>query len=41
MHEKMVSMVKEIQKKVISELNNEKMEREETQESLIRLLEDT
>jgi hypothetical protein len=41
MHEKMIGMVKEIQKKVISELNNEKMEREETQESLIRLLEDT
>jgi len=41
MHEKVISTVKDLQKKIYQEIAIEKNEREETQESLIKLLEDT
>jgi len=41
MHERMANMIKDIQKQVVNELNIERSEREEMQESFIKLLEET
>ncbi|CAI2373319.1 unnamed protein product [Moneuplotes crassus] len=41
LHEKIINAVKDIQKRVYNEINIEKNAREETQESLVKILEDT